>query len=78
MVSKKLLAVCAALLFSVSLCANENEEDTNEYVLVNKCETKYSKCLEECDSKENENTEMCYDKCDAGYSSCLEVDQTDN
>ena len=73
MVSKKLLAVCAALLLSINLLANE---ETNQYNPVEKCETGYSKCLEKCDSTEGENVEACYDKCDTEYSNCLEIIQS--
>ncbi len=70
MVSKKMIIALAALFFSLNLWASDEMEAAD------KCEAKYSSCLEACDSSETADKDACYDKCDENYSKCLEEIQS--
>lgn len=66
MISKKIIIALMALFISLNLSANEEMEAAD------KCEAKYSTCLEACDSSESSDKDTCYDKCDESYSKCLD------
>jgi hypothetical protein len=66
MISKKIIIALAVLFLGFSLSAND------EMDAADKCEAKYSVCLETCDSSDISDKDSCYDKCDENYSKCLD------
>ena len=55
------------------LTTNINANVENNPITFEKCELKYSICLQNCDSNENTIEEECYQKCDIKLSECEDI-----
>ena len=75
MILKKTAIFFIALILSINLIANDNEEENLD--LNDHCEKQYSLCLEKCDQSATGDVEACYDSCDLKLTECENLETSE-